>query len=252
MIRQLWVWQSRIRGLLRITTFANALKLTFGDNTPRETRIYLKPLKQDVIIRLGTTDVNCLAKVFLADEYRLPFPEHPRLIIDGGANTGMATLYFAQQFPTARIVAIEPETSNFEVLCRNCGHLPNVTLVHAALWPECKSLRISDSSAEKWEFIVTDRPVQDENAPKVRSITIDQILAEANESEIGLLKLDIEGSELDLFSAGAERWLAKVHVIAIELHDRFRPGCAQALYGALSARRFVQEIRGENIFIKLT
>ena len=38
--------------------------------------------------------------------------------------------------------------------------------------------------------------------------------------------------------------------LVIELHDRLNPGCAQAFYAALMSRKFVQEIRGENIFIK--
>jgi hypothetical protein len=37
----------------------------------------------------------------------------------------------------------------------------------------------------------------------------------------------------------------------IELHDRIKPGCAQALYAALQGRRFRQEIVGANLAIEL-
>src|SRR5436309_12099898 len=42
----------------------------------------------------------------------------PPIIIDCGANIGLASLWFAKVFPRAKIVAIEPEAGNFEVLKR--------------------------------------------------------------------------------------------------------------------------------------
>src|SRR5690349_15408454 len=41
------------------------------------------------------------------------------LIIDGGANVGLATRWFAAHFPEAKIAAIEPHPANFEMLKRN-------------------------------------------------------------------------------------------------------------------------------------
>ena len=40
-------------------------------------------------------------------------------------------------------------------------------------------------------------------------------------------------------------------MLAIELHDQSRRGCAQALYSALHGRDFQQEIRGEILAIRL-
>jgi FkbM family methyltransferase len=191
-----------------------------------------------------------LEKVFVANEYCLPFEMSPRVVVDAGANVGMATLFFAAQFPDARILAIEPEGSNFDMLKQNCQGLSNVTAVQAALWPEERQLHLSDPFSQEWAYQVSSS----ESAPsislgKVPAITIGQILRRLNANRIDLLKLDIEGSELELFSNNAYQWLDQVQVIAIELHDWLRPGCAHAFYSALVSRRFVQEIRGENIFV---
>jgi FkbM family methyltransferase len=229
----------------------DAIRLTLNENTTGDIRIYLLPLKQNIFLRCGTSDLICFDKVFLFNEYQSPFEISPHVVVDAGANVGMATLFFAHQYPKAHIIAIEPESSNFEMLTRNCEGLPNIRLVRAALWPVNGSLKIVNSTSEAWEFAVTDEGSSQTDMPCVPAITIDEVLGSLENDRIDLLKLDIEGSELQLFSRGAEQWLSRIQNIVIELHDRYRPGCTKAFYSALASRNFVQEIRGENIFVKL-
>ena len=56
----------------------------------------------------------------------------------------------------------------------------------------------------------------------VRGVTMPELAGP--DEQIDVLKVDIEGSELDLFGRRTE-WLGRVRVLVIELHDRFRPGC---------------------------
>jgi hypothetical protein len=84
----------------------------------------------------------------------------------------------------------------------------------------------------------------------VKAYSIPEILEQAMTDRIDILKLDIEGTEKELFS-GATNWLDRVSIIVIELHDRYEPGCSKAMYRKLIERQFHQEIRGENIFIRL-
>jgi FkbM family methyltransferase len=46
------------------------------------------------------------------------------LIVDVGANTGAASLYAHRAFPDARIVAVEPDRQNFELLVANAAGFP--------------------------------------------------------------------------------------------------------------------------------
>ncbi len=64
-------------------------------------------------------------------------------------------------------------------------------------------------------------------------MTVAQIMDASGFSEVDLLKLDIEGAEADLFRDGPPDWLKRVTNVAVELHDRFRPGCTERVLDAL-------------------
>jgi FkbM family methyltransferase len=210
--------------------------------------VFLRELNRQVTIRLGTSDLRCLAKVFVNHEYLIPFETNPRLIVDAGANIGMATLYFANKFPQAKIIAIEPEQSNYDLLVRNCSGVSNVASWQAAVWNTHASLQIANPQAEKWAFAVT--PFAN-GTFGIEGLTIPEILAKSGHSTIDILKIDIEGAERDLFCDGCEEWLPRVKMIVIELHDCFVPGCSRAFYSKLCKVPFRQEIRGENVFVLL-
>jgi FkbM family methyltransferase len=230
----------RLAGLCRLMTLSDALKVMYSNN---EIEIFLKPLARKLILRGGSTDIRCFEKVFLQEEYRSPFAlDEPQLIIDGGANIGMASLYFSAKYSSAKIYAIEPEPENFKLLARNSAGVPNILARRAALWPTQSKLALSNYDRhENWTFAVS------EGDGDVETITIEEIRRQSCTNDIDLLKLDIEGSERELFANAP--WLSYVKQIIIELHDRYRAGCSRSFYSAVTTRPFHQELRGENIFI---
>jgi len=238
--------------LQRVMPLQEAFDCARHNNELRNKTIHLKPIQRPVTIRLGTSDLRCLEKIFLNNEYRSPFLIAPKFIVDAGANIGMATLFFAQEFPDARIVAIEPEHSNFCLLKKNCEHLPNVTLINAALWSsDSEALTIADPNAEKWAISISEadnKGAKSGNA--VAAITIVDLLKKFSIKEIDILKIDIEGAEKELFNTNSEAWIGRVGQIIVELHDRFSSGCSMAFYKAVTRQPFSQEIRGENIFVR--
>jgi FkbM family methyltransferase len=240
----------RLRFLRRAIPLHDAIKILLARKSSGETRVFINSIEKHVAVRNGTTDLRCLEQVFIYGEYESPFELAPRLVVDAGANVGMATLYYSHQYPDAKIVAIEPEPSNFKMLQRNCAGLANVTLIQGALWPKNCELEIDDLTVDAWSFRVSARP-SGPNGESVMAITIQDILKRFHLDRIDLLKLDIEGAEFQLFSDGAEQWIDQIGAIAIELHDRIEPGCAQAFYSVLRDRKFRQEIKGENVFVEV-
>jgi FkbM family methyltransferase len=241
-LRQIDAWAHGV-------SWTDAISLSGTRATARaETNVFLRMLNRHVTIRPGTSDLRCLRKVFVDDEYVIPFETDPRLIVDAGANIGLATLYFSSKFPGTKIIAIEPEPSNYDLLVRNCSGMTNVTHWHAAVWHTDTSLQIANPDAEKWAFSVTPNSL---NGSGIKALTIPQILAHSGHDTIDILKLDIEGAERELFRDGCEEWLPRVKMIIIELHDRYAPGCSRAVYSKLCQVPFRQEIRGENVFVLL-
>lgn len=76
----------------------------------------------------------------------------PVLIIDCGANIGLSTRYFAEEFEQAHIVAVELNAANCEMIRQNCGHLSNVTIINKAIGAIEGLVSITDEAAEPNAF----------------------------------------------------------------------------------------------------
>ena len=213
-------------------------------------QLRLPGLRAPVFVRGDGSDWTTFAKIFLEQEYRFDYPGfQPKVIIDAGANVGFASLFFVQQYPLAKIISIEPELANYEMLVKNTRSYPQITPLHAALWNKPVMLAISNPDADAWEFRV--EAVASSDVPILRAVTIPELLNLAQSDHIDVLKIDIEGAEKDLFESGYETWLDKVSLLVIELHDRFRSGASSTFYRALTHYEFRQFPKGENIFVML-
>jgi FkbM family methyltransferase len=204
--------------------------------------------KNPVTLRMRTTDVSVYEDVLVHGQYALSLPFLPETIVDAGANIGMASVYYANRYPRAQIVAVEAEASNFQILVRNVRSYSNILPIHAAVWHRDGQIALTaqagtDSATSKVGFFVHGG----EGVP-VRAITIPTLMREAHISSIDLLKMDIEGAEKEVFET-APAWIGKVRCLAIELHDRFRPGCRAAVNSV--TLDFLESQSGETtIFIR--
>ena len=129
--------------------------------TPKEIKARHSPaVKHPVHLRVRTSDVSLYKDIILRKEYDLGLPEFsPRTIVDAGANSGMATLYYANKYPNAKIVAVEPEPSNYAALVKNVAPYPNVTPINAALWNKDGTVSLGPTGLDstpygKWAFQV--------------------------------------------------------------------------------------------------
>ena len=161
-------------------------------------------IKFPVSVRLATTDVSVLKQVLLEKHYNFPLQFSPRTIIDAGANIGLSAVYFANHFPGAQILAIEPEFSNFQLLVRNTAPYPNIKPMHAALWHSEGSISLFDPGSGNHGFQTSELQTETNLKNKsVRATTVEAILRDSGWETLDLLKLDIEGSEKEVFDACA-------------------------------------------------
>ena len=68
-----------------------------------------------IYYRPGTSDCRIISEILFAPrcEFHVPPDLKPKIIVDLGANIGIASIYFAHQFPDSEIFAFEPEEENF-------------------------------------------------------------------------------------------------------------------------------------------
>lgn len=199
---------------------------------------------QVVYLRPATSDQHVYDEIFGAKEYDIDLGD-PLFIIDAGAHIGLASVYFANRYPNATVVAIEPEPGNFEVLLKNVKPYRNIKPIHAGLWSKKTHLRIEDSNVATWSFVVLDDP----SGTGIPAIAISDIISEFNVTRIDVLKIDIEGSEVQVLNHSKE-WIDAVGVLIIELHDRLKPGCTEALQNALESHSYDSSESGESIVIR--
>lgn len=170
------------------------------------------------------------------------------LIIDCGANIGLATLWYANEFPKAVIVAIEPDEENFSLLKRNVRHLENrVVSLQGAIWPHQDQVRITNPDSGSAAFRVETLLSADPDA--IRAYTVEEICEMVNAESPFIVKIDIEGAQQQLFSEGTS-WVEKSALIALELDDWQFPwkGTSRPFFSCLSGYPFDYLIKGETIF----
>ena len=230
-------------GKLPFSGFLSYLRASLPSPSGARPRRIAIPGGLHVRLRDNQTDLKIFEQIFLLDDCGFALPGfRPKLIIDGGAHVGCATLAFALRFPEAKIIAVEAHAGNFRQLCRNVESLPNVTAVHAAVFgSDGRQAALSNPDDDGWGFRFHDAsPESGEDASTVDTVSVGRLIRESGFDRCDLLKLDIEGAERDVFRT-LPPWLESVKVLVIELHDRYQPGCTEALNEAVSRCSFRHE-----------
>jgi len=205
------------------------------------TRTYLRGVQHPIWLRSSTTDVYTMREVFVNTDYDIALPFVPEVIVDAGANIGLTAIFFTIKYPKAIVYALEPESSNYRVLQRNTRPYPNIIPIQSALWRTSNPIFVTDIGKGKHGFIVSD-VMQNElqTAETVPAITIDDLMSRYGIECIDLLKIDIEGSEKEVFESSG-RWIHKVNAIIAELHEHLRRGCWASFSDATKGMISMQE-----------
>lgn len=208
--------------------------------------IHVPNIQFPVYLRPNTSDIPVFHQIFTSTEYDVNFNQKVDLIIDAGANIGLSSVYFANKYPNAKILSIEPEEGNYNILLKNTSLYKNIIPIKKALYNKICTLNIVDTG--KGEFGYMIESISD-NTPigKTTSITINKLIEEYDIKHIDILKLDIEGAERELFLTDYKNWLSRVRCLIIELHDDMKQGASKAFFTAISKFNFSFKLKGENL-----
>lgn len=148
--------------------------------------------------------------------YDFPDTGNAQRIVDLGANTGLASLFFLERFPHAEITAVEADPSLFRLLEKNTSgwEPPRLKRICAAVAQNPGTQWFSAAGADAGRLNPSGESL---GSIPVPGHTLDSFL----EHPVDLLKIDIEGAETDcLLSAQrlghAERIFVEYHRLASE------------------------------------
>ncbi len=222
---------ARMLGWPRALRFRGArLGGKWGLHDRATVRLHPPDLLHPIELRLVSTDARVYGQVLTRAEYAAVAVASARVIVDCGANIGLTSAWLLSRCPDARVIAIEPFPDNAELCRRNlAAYGSRATVIEAAVWSRCDRLVLDHLDAGEWEVRV--RPA----APGERGDVAAIDLPSLGLDRIDILKIDIEGSEAELFAEHTDRWLPGVANLAIELHG---PECERRFAAAKAAYRY--------------
>lgn len=222
------------------------VRIRFGDRH-KTYQVRVPQFPHPIEVRGGaSSDAVVLYEILVMDEYGFVGDlGSPSFIVDGGANVGIMSLYFLTRYPTARLVAVEPDPLTFQLCRKNLEPFSHrVRLVHGAVWSHDGSLSLIPREQECSTGV---RPAQSGETGDVPAFGMRSLIASAD-GQVDLLKLDIEGSEREVFATGAEEWLPEVRNLVVEVHAHlYGKECEDSLFAAL--RGYEYEMRKADYLI---
>jgi FkbM family methyltransferase len=142
------------------------------------------------------------------------------VVIDVGANIGVHAVHFAALARFGKVVCFEPARSTFAYLLRNVQHLANVIPLNVAL---------SDSAGLQPFFVAADNAFSGLKDTKRKAILHQESIAcfrgddilpalFADDQRIDLVKIDVEGLEMQVLRGMREFLVAHKPVIFCEIY----------------------------------
>ena len=158
-------------------------------------------------------------EIFVKNTYYFKSTKNNLTIFDCGANIGIAMFYFKWLYPKSIIHAFEPDPKTFELLQKNVevNKLKNVFLHNVALYNKSGHVTFyTDHKNPGWLTMSTVK----ERLPGKDSINVKcEKLSNYIKEDVDFLKMDVEGSENDIFAELLKsKKLKRVKKIALEYH----------------------------------
>lgn len=148
----------------------------------------------------------------------LPISGQIRTIVDIGANIGAATVYFAMQFPGARILAFEPSPDTFSLLSANTADMPQVRCFNVGLFDRDQQTILYQGRDDAGEDSIGRSREQSDRTVPIQLRSARAAIQEAGIECIDVVKLDTEGCEVPILRSLAPL-MPQVGVIYLEFHS---------------------------------
>jgi len=156
----------------------------------------------------GTTEGEWILKGY-TQKY---LPKAGDVVFDCGAYCGMCTYYFSKLVgPTGKVYAFEPDEDNYQIVLSNIRkhHLDNVVLVKKGLYSHSTTLAFSNRGSGLSKLAGNQTHLV--NVSSIEVVSLADAYAQFNLTHLDFVKMDIEGTELEVIW-GAKEFLKDKNV----------------------------------------
>jgi len=138
-----------------------------------------------------------------------PLPSEARFIVDAGGYIGDSAALFLSRYPEAQCLVLEPGLAYQRAERNLAAYGSRAILRRAALMGTSGSFRMIEAD--------TGSQVVPSDNGELEVVTLIDLIAQSPSGRIDIMKIDIEGAEVELFRGPCD-WLRVVTCITIELH----------------------------------
>ena len=164
-------------------------------------------------------------------------------VFDVGANTGQTLKALLRYAPAAEIHSFEPTDGAFAALQAKYGGRANVRLHKMALGSRAETLELQVRADSELNTLVAGAAGEGGRTQTTEVATVDDVVAANGISHLDLLKLDVQGWEMEVMR-GADRLIADHNLLFVLAEMTFRSDQREMqqfteLHDHLEARGFV-------------
>lgn len=161
-------------------------------------------------------------EIFKKHVYYVELDNQSPLIIDGGAHVGLASIYFKTLYPNATIWAFEPLPELVEYLQANISvnRLENVFIIPSGLAARAGKTELYIDAEDKNHWLSTSSMFPGAWTSKQQTTPVEVETVELTnylEQPVDILKLDIEGAEIEVINS-VRHQLKLVKHLFLEFH----------------------------------
>ncbi|MBX2939209.1 MAG: FkbM family methyltransferase [Ferruginibacter sp.] len=152
-----------------------------------------------------------------------------KVIFDVGANRGNVSLKYAESFPDAEIFAFEPFDMAYQILISKISNFPSIKPFNIGIadvtgtktFYENVNMDTNSTFEPDTIGLSSDNQVKNISVSSIPVTTIDEFCLKNNIEKIDVLKMDIQGGELNALK-GAESLLSKKAIGLIFMETYFK------------------------------
>lgn len=178
------------------------------------------------------------------------------IVFDIGGHIGFFTIRQAKRIHQGRVFVFEPNPDTFYRLLKNIqvNELKNVFPFNRAVtFREGKTiLRLSRGSSEATTIMNQGTANNYNKEVEVETISLDQVVKDCQVPRIHLMKIDVEGAEVEVLKSGFKNALPLTEKILIEVHSFRLKKEVEKILSSLGFKIILRIPSGQNVLDKNT